>query len=256
MHFYLFGYPIQNSISPKIHNFIFKQFNLDHKYFLFETKNINDIVNYTKFKGASITIPFKETVLPYTNILDPASLKIGAVNTIQKKENQLIYGYNTDWIGIVKPLKNINEKKWSDTKVLILGAGGTARAAIYGIKSLKCKQIYIFNRTIKKAKSLASKFKCNYVENLNQITEIDIIISTIPSEVNYTLPNEIINLKPIIFDVNYYPKTTALTQQAINFNCKYVKGIDMLIYQAIAQNKIWTKNEIDFDKIKNYLENL
>ena len=57
MHFYLFGYPIQNSISPKIHNFIFKQFNLDHKYFLFETKNINDIVNYTKFKGASITIP-------------------------------------------------------------------------------------------------------------------------------------------------------------------------------------------------------
>ena len=153
MHFYLFGYPIQNSISPKIHNFIFKQFNLDHKYFLFETKKLNDIVNYTKFKGASITIPFKEQIFPYINRLDPASLKIGAVNTIQKKENQLVYGYNTDWIGIIKPLININNKKWKDTSVLILGAGGTARAAIYGLKSVNCSKIYIFRNGL-----LAVKF--------------------------------------------------------------------------------------------------
>jgi shikimate dehydrogenase len=254
MIFYLFGYPIQNSVSPKIHNFIFKEFNLEHKYYLFETNSLKDIINYAKFKGASITIPFKEKILPYINILDPASLKIGAVNTILKKENQLIYGFNTDWVGIIKPLIKINNKKWNETKVLILGAGGTSRAAIYGLQTLNCNNISIFNRTLDKAIKLAKEFKCFYIEDLNQINDIDIIISTVPASIKYTLPKEIFKFKPIIFDVNYYPETTALTQQAIYFNCKYIKGIDMLIYQAIEQNKIWTKNEMDFDKIKNYLK--
>lgn len=255
MIFYLFGFPIQNSISPKIHNFIFKEFNLEHQYYLFETKNINDVIKYAIFKGGSITIPFKEQVLSAINVLDVPSLKIGAVNTILKKENQLTYGYNTDWIGIIKPLIKINKKNWNQTKVLILGAGGTSRAAIYGLQTLNCNDINIFNRTLNKSQKIASKFKCSYIENLKQIENIDIVISTLPASLNYTLPEELFKSNPITFDVNYYPETTALTKQAIDFNCKYVKGIDMLIYQAIEQNKIWTKNEMDFDKIKNYLQN-
>ena len=67
------------------------------------------------------------------------------------------------------------------------------------------------------------------------------------------LPSKILSCKPIIFDVNYFPKTTKLTQQGIDNGCKTVKGIEMLIYQAIEQNKIWTQNEINFEKIKNFI---
>jgi shikimate dehydrogenase len=252
MFFYLFGYPIHNSLSPKLHNFIFKTHNLDHRYFKFETYSLKDIFNYAIFKGASITIPFKEKVIPYINILDQASQKIGAVNTILKQDN-IIYGYNTDWIGIVKPLKLINNKEWKDTKVLILGAGGTARAATYGMKFLNCHNINIYNRSIEKGVKLSLEFGCKYIQNLNQIDEIDIVISTIPASIKYTLPLKIIELKPIIFDVNYYPETTALTQQGLDFQCKIIRGIDMLIYQGIEQNRIWTQCNGDFEKIKKHL---
>jgi len=103
---------------------------------------------------------------------------------------------------------------------------------------------------------LSLKYNCNYIKQLNEINEIDeidIVISTLPASLNYTLPNKIIKLKPIIFDVNYYPEITTLTKQGIDFGCKIIKGIDMLIYQSIEQNKIWTQNKINFDKIKNYL---
>lgn len=167
MFFYLFGNPIKNSISHQIHNFIFNEFNLNHKYLLFEKDNLDNITNI-EFKGASITITLKEKILPIVDILDNASLKIGAVNTIFKK-NSKTYGFNTDWIGIIKPLKLIHNKKWINSKVLILGAGGTARSAIYGIQSLNCNQIYIYNRTLKKAIKLADEFECNYIKTLDQI---------------------------------------------------------------------------------------
>jgi shikimate dehydrogenase len=253
--FFLFGNPIKKSVSPIIHNYIFTNFNLSYNYELYETNNINDVVkkiNEINTIGSSITIPFKEQIIPHINILSDSAIKIGAVNTILK-ENSILYGYNTDWIGIIKPLKDIYSNDWKQCKVLVLGAGGTARAAIYGLQTLNCKQIYIFNRTIEKAINLSQEFNCQYLENLNQINDIDIIISTLPSSINYILPSNILKLKPIIFDVNYYPKTTALTQQGIDYGCKTIRGIDMLIYQGIEQNKIWTKNEINFSKIKSDL---
>ncbi|KAJ6551423.1 Shikimate dehydrogenase [Mycena capillaripes] len=174
--FVLFGNPIAYSMSPTIHNTGFEVLGLPHFYELQETTEVGQEIKATitapDFGGASVTIPFKLDVIPLLDKLSPAAEAIGAVNTIipvrTDGTNRILYGENTDWLGI---RHCIHSRVHSINSALVIGAGGTARAAIYALHSLGAKRIYIYNRTRKSALALAVAFPHAHVELLDSLNE-------------------------------------------------------------------------------------
>ncbi|KAF7377655.1 Pentafunctional AROM polypeptide [Mycena sanguinolenta] len=163
--FVLFGNPIAYSMSPTLHNKGFEVLGLPHFYELQETTEVGQEIKATitapDFGGASVTIPFKLDVIPLLDKLSPAAEAIGAVNTIipvrTNGTNCILYGDNTDWLGIRACIQSRVEAG-SIHAALVIGAGGTARAAIYALQALGAEKIYLFNRTRSSAQKLADAF--------------------------------------------------------------------------------------------------
>jgi len=180
--FFLFGTPIQHSLSPAMHNGAFKQLALPHIYALNEQQDIRsyeDTLYSESFGGASVTIPHKETILPYlSEIRSPADI-IGAVNTVVVEKGNIsdnginddstsvrrLVGYNTDWLGILVPVRRKLEMIWgasgwkdsvSGATGLVVGAGGTAKAACYAVTKLGL-QLLVTNRDEEKGRELADR---------------------------------------------------------------------------------------------------
>eukprot|EP01038_Epipyxis_sp_PR26KG_P016035 gene16035-21764_t len=261
--FYLFGKPIQQSLSPAMHNNAFYALLLPHIYGLNEQEDVNNyksVIESHDFGGASVTIPHKETIIPFLDEVRGAAVTIGAVNTIvpekslDEKSVKLV-GYNTDWIGISRPISrllkrnnnNNNSFKGSKGIGLVLGAGGTAKAACYAIKDLGF-ELVVVNRNPEKGQELADRFEGRFIQMeqfLNESEEnniqYDVIISTLPFAANITLPNKILKSKPVILDVVYKPAKTALIEQAINNDCLFVQGATMLLEQGIEQFELWNE---------------
>lgn len=255
---YLFGQSIQHSLSPLMHQTAFDYLNLPYTYKLYQTNQILSIKNLMEnesFYGASVTMPFKEEIylkLFQNYSVSQSVLQIGAMNTIIKYENtKKFYGENTDWLAMYKL---INEQISLYGSAIIIGAGGTAKSALYALQKIKFIQsIYIYNpRTPEKANDLVEKFhnKENISsitqENLNRLENISIIINTLPSSSNFILDNLVFQqqqqqLSSILFDVNYIPYQTLLIKQALDYNWKIIYGIDMFIEQGLQQLQIWTE---------------
>lgn len=170
--FYLFGMPIQQSLSPSMHNAAFKALHLPHHYSLreeadvssYDTLLLSQIEQREGFGGASVTIPHKESIMSRLQKIDSAAMTIGAVNTIVPADS-ILTGYNTDWLGMLRPLQRLLARK-SITTVsnsrqqgwgLVVGAGGTARAACYTIEQLGLKLVVV-NRSKDKAVELAQRY--------------------------------------------------------------------------------------------------
>ena len=129
----IFGNPVRHSKSPAIHNEWFKHYNINAAYLAFEVNDISNAITAMKtlnIQGASVTLPFKESVMDCLDHIDENALQIGAVNTIINK-NGILSGFNTDFKAAIKPLKSFGIK---NKKVCIIGAGGAAKAVAYGIK--------------------------------------------------------------------------------------------------------------------------
>eukprot|EP01035_Chromulina_nebulosa_P026187 gene26187-34253_t len=167
--YYLFGSPIQQSLSPAMHNGAFNALLLPHNYSINEKTEVSDyanVLNMTDFGGASVTIPHKESIIPFLDEVRGAAASIGAVNTIVPEwtssgtAKPRLIGYNTDWLGMQRPILRLLESKIQDrsTKIgLVVGAGGTARAACYALKDLGL-QLVVTNRNPEKAVQLAERF--------------------------------------------------------------------------------------------------
>lgn len=139
---YLIGNNISLSPGPYLYNSLFSDFGLDLQYGLLETQELSEVLDKLRSNdciGASITIPYKETIIQHLDSISEQAKMIGAVNTITKNNGKLI-GNNTDWLGIYTPLRNSGKKY---NKALILGAGGTCKAALYALKMLKINEIYV-----------------------------------------------------------------------------------------------------------------
>ncbi|CAF1074690.1 unnamed protein product [Didymodactylos carnosus] len=257
--FYLFGSPIQRSLSPCIHQTGFDYFYLPYNYERCETNDVTVVQNIMKqsnFGGASVTVPLKQDVyklfISDTNYSVSDSVKkIGAVNTITKLENGGFYGDNTDWIAIHKL---ITETLFTKSSVLVIGAGGTARAVLYALEQIEYIQfIYLYNpRTPENAIRLASTYNNQNIlpvtkDDINNLKNVCIVINTLPSSINFTLDNLFFEQhsssaehRSVLYDVNYIPYETALTKQAKQYNWTIIYGIDMLIEQGLEQFQIWT----------------
>jgi 3-dehydroquinate dehydratase/shikimate dehydrogenase len=252
---------VSHSVSPFMHNAVFKFHNLNAVYIPFEVKNPGEFIKKfikketreidLNFKGFSVTIPHKETIIEFLDEIDETAKAIGAVNTV-KIENGKLYGYNTDAQGFIEPLKTAYGDL-NKTKIAVLGAGGAARACVYALKKENA-EVTIFARNLQKAESLANEFQVELkeftkTENRKPKTvfnDFDILINTTPLGTKGEFENEtpvfaeqIENVK-LVYDLIYNPFQTRLMSEADKANVPKIGGSAMLVAQAVAQQKIWT----------------
>ncbi len=256
--FGIIGDPVEHSLSPGMHNAAFDSVGLDHIYVPFHVKTaeLEYAINGARameIRGLNVTIPHKTEVIKYLDYLDIAAGLIGAVNTIEFGENGAV-GHNTDGIGAIRAIEDVTPVK--KKKIMILGAGGAARAISFQLLLSGAESLVISNRTIGKAEEL----KDDLVEKLDQevivtdlgqdlekeLEDTDILINTTPIGM---YPN--INHKPLITanmmhkellvnDIVYNPLKTGLILEAEEAGAKTISGIKMLMYQGIESFRIWT----------------
>jgi pentafunctional AROM polypeptide len=265
--FYLFGTPIAYSMSPTLHNAGFEVLGLPHTYHLLETAEVGEEIKAAiaapDFGGASVTIPYKLDIIPLLDDLSPAAQVIGAVNTIIPQaisadgSSWKLLGDNTDWLGI---RDSISPSVQSIHAALVIGAGGTARAAIYALQALNAQVIYLYNRTTSKAQALARAFPDARIQVLEAIEEWptgiappNVIVSTVPSNaMTLATDNSIFPLSSklfeyrdgpgVVIDMAYRPAETALLKLAKDTaaNWSIVPGLEVLLAQGYVQFEKWT----------------
>jgi len=229
-----------------VHNAGYRALGLN---FMYKTFAINDIkgaiigVRSLGIRGCSVSMPFKEKVIPFLDRLDPLAKKIGAVNTIVNDNGQLI-GYNTDVIAVEKSLKPLQIK--NDKDIIIFGAGGVSRAILVALKNLKLKNITVANRTTRKGKRLAKEFNVNFIQwSKRENVKAEVLINAtsigmFPNIFSSPISKNKIKNSQIVMDVVATPPKTKLIKIANKQGKITVDGLKLSLYQAFTQFKLYT----------------
>jgi shikimate dehydrogenase len=270
----IIGNPVEHSLSPIFQNYMIKKSGLDYVYMPFKV-NLNNLSHFMKglktlenLRGLNVTIPFKEEVLDYIDVLSEESKKIGAINTILV-ENDKFYGYNTDVYGIIYTLKmklKINDLK--NDMVVLIGAGGASRALIWCIHGMGARRIFVINRTFDRFKKLSLwaknelKLELEFLswDKIGQIFEIlkpDLLINSTPiglkgEKINLDFEKADKNLK--IFDMTYNLEGSYFVNTGRKYGFLCCDGLPMLIAQGVESFKIWTGLTFNYDKILLYIK--
>lgn len=268
--FYLFGKPVQQSRSPALHNTLFNLTGLPHIYGTHETDQASsaaDIIRSSEFGGASVTIPLKLDIMPLLDAIDPAAQTIGAVNTIvptksSSGKNTLV-GHNTDWQGMVLALRNAGAQSTpaavSREAGMVVGGGGTARAAIYALKNMGYSPIYLLGRNKTKLAQLTASFPAEYnitllssPEEARQVAVPPVVaVGTIPGDlpIDTTLESILQTVfaqsaatarSKVLLEMAYKPAVTQLMELAEKSGWNTVPGLEALVAQGVHQFKLWT----------------
>ena len=255
------GWPLEKTSSPDLHNFGYKKCGINAVYLPVKSQSISEAIRFCErmnFKGLSVTVPHKESVLYYLNEQSPEVIHIGACNTVVFKDDKLI-GYNTDASGFKRALLEfLGPVKLKRQKVAVIGAGGAAKAIVYTLKQLGAK-VCIFNRTVENAAILAERYgfeycaleaKCiakldEYSSLIIQTTSVGMNPSSDNPENNDPLHFYEFRGNEMLFDLIYTPKVTPVMKRANKAGCKTCNGYKMLEYQAYEQFKLFTG--IDFE---------
>jgi shikimate dehydrogenase len=237
------GDPVLHSKSPLIFNSLFRELDIDAVYTrLAARKPLEALSLFRKLglKGMNVTAPFKESIMPFLDSVEEAVSTIGGVNTVVREGDRL-RGYNTDYIGVSKSLKN-RDVTVDGKKCLVLGAGGAGRAAVYGLLKEKAEVILV-NRTYEKAVRAAEELGClaEKIEMLESLLqEADLFISTLSASVDI-IPGKWLPAKLPVFDANY--KQSPLSRKAEERGCRVIKGEEWLLNQAIPAYRLFFHEE-------------
>lgn len=248
------GFPIKHSLSPLMHNYWFKEKNINGSYVPILTKPADleialESLQSLGFSGCNLTIPLKEIALKFIDEFDEVAKIIGAVNCVTVKPNGTLYGTNYDWLGFINALKyefpNLNlEKK----KVSLIGAGGSSRAICFGLLKEGVSQIRIVNRTREKAEILSSDFGprlkvFEWEQRNSSLDNTDLLVNTtnqgMETENKLDLSLEALPKKAIVYDIIYNPLETPLLKEAKSRGNKTINGLSMLVHQAIPAWSQW-----------------
>src|SRR6201996_854380 len=239
------GNPIKHSLSPLMMNTAFHRETVNGVYLALQTSKLTDLLTVVRelpVSGLSVTMPLKQEVLKHLENMDPISSQVGACNTIVRAQDGKLYGFNTDVGGILRPL----EKRLSlaGIKVLVLGAGGAARAAVFGLVS-KGAEVFILNRTPQTAQKLAREAKAKTIRReLAAKTTFDVIVNATAVGMHGVKPQHILEPKEInarlVFDLVYNPVETPLLRMARQKGIAVVTGVEMFVQQGARQFEIWT----------------
>ena len=268
---YVVGNNTSKSLSPIIFDYWFKKHQISGKYNYIEikekdfNKEIKNILLKKDLCGLNITIPYKERAASFLSEIDSHSQVIGAINCITKKELTTV-GSNTDWLGVLGSIKNWEKKQTNKNHkkniAVVLGFGGSAKAAIYALQHIGYKKIKVFNRSFDKIKTLKKPiFPYELNDFINHTKEANIVINTLPIKDYYEKIDitNFFNNKVVGFDLAYTTKTGFLGLFS-DFN--RINGLNMLIHQAAPCFEKWFNvfPEIDNmllailnEKIKNIL---
>lgn len=254
------GKPLEHSLSPILHNELYRLLGIDNEFIKCESDDIEFLVNEIKDKNyemTAVTMPYKQTVMKYLDEIDGVAEKIGAVNTIINRNGKLI-GYNMDVYGVEYALRGVEIR---NKNVLIIGAGGVARPVAYYINQAG-GNLLIYNRTKEKAEDLKKDFGGEVVDLEKLVSkEIDLIINTTPIGMYPDIDNlpaslDILSSKQVVFDVLYNPFKTKLLVEAEKHGARIIFGLDMFIAQGIKQDELWLCEMINADKYIDQLRNL
>ena len=254
----ILGFPLEHSVSPKIHNRAFNDYGMNAHYGkkAVHPDEFDQVIPRLKkenWRGFNVTIPFKERILPFLDWIEETAKAIGAVNTI-KVENGRWLGFNTDWSGFLRP---IQEELPEFRRCLVLGAGGAARAVAFAlVKEVKPEVLMIANRTKKRADALANELrkfgtceiKTATPDSLEKTGEqlFDLIVNTTSVGMGdlkdqlVVEPAHFAHTKTLVYDLVYKPPLTLFLQHAQHAGLRTINGFPMLIYQAEEAFKIWT----------------
>lgn len=258
--FYIFGHNISHSLSPTIHNAGFKHTGFDGHYTIYESPEVDSsiaaLIADPDFGGASVTFPHKLQVAGLLDSVSPAAEKIGAINTISKRDGKL-WGDNTDWSGVKACIDSARIPGLADAPAIVLGAGGAARAACYALVELGVSRIVVVNRTRANAEAMASRFPdasfdiCETLEEAaeaSKTTPARVVIGCIPADdLNEDkIPAQVFGaaVSGVLVEMAYRPPVTGMEKAASKHpRWRVFKGIDVLREQGYAQFSIWTGKE-------------
>jgi len=279
----LIGYPLKHSISPYFQQVALDYYRLDIRYEAWETgpAQLQDIVNDLRKPqnvGANITVPYKESVLPLLDEVDDLASSIGAVNTIVKKGDKLL-GFNTDAYGFIEALDKEGHFDPKGKQVIILGAGGVARAVGFVLVQRKVASLAVTDGIFERASALAENlvrytkgasssskdlepdvtaFPWQNLSSARTFDNCDLIVhcTTVgmkdsSQEGQSPLSLEVIPKRVLVYDVVYNPWLTPLLRLAQKAGANILGGLPMLVYQGAASFKLWTGREAPVDIMFN-----
>ena len=235
--FSVIGYPIAHSLSPILHQEIYRQLKINASFekFHVKPKDLHSFMISNKLNGFNVTIPYKKAVIPFLDDLDESAQTISAVNCVYNRK-----GYNTDWIGFTQAME-MNDIQLKDKHCSILGAGGAARAVAYSLIKAGVKSIFIQNRTQENADKLLKWIDSISPDNSSHETA-DVIINCTPLGMwpdTESIPNIKINPGQVLADTIYNPLETAWLNTGKELGAKTIGGLDMFIAQGLASADIW-----------------
>jgi shikimate dehydrogenase len=257
----IIGKPLSHSLSPLLHNRWFKKYNIRATYSLIETEEdkIEEVINKIKKKelqGINVTIPYKQVVIPYLDLLINDAKETSSVNTIYLNENNKVVGENTDVYGFdCSFIKKLKEKDLVKKNILILGAGGVTPSIIHALVKKNIKKISISNRSIEKAQIIKKKYPFIEIvlwEDIYTKTQnADVIInSTSLGMTNGSNFNQVIKkfkTEMIYYDVIYSPLETTMLKNFKEQKIKTYNGLEMFLYQGQKSFYLWNKINPDVD---------
>lgn len=268
------GNPVSHSKSPLIHNYIFNKLGIDAVYVAFEVKNLETFFSFVRdvgIKGVSITIPHKVDALKFVDKVEEFALKIGAINTV-KNINGVLEGYNTDIEGIIKSFESSGIDSLEGKTAMIIGNGGVARSCVWAFVKMGIRSIIVVGRNYSKVLQFVNEVKPNFefidggeFRDIDKFFDkVDVIanctpLGMYPNVDEMPIDSEYLLSKHIVFDTIYTPSETKFLKLSREVGAKVVYGLDMFVYQALAQEKIWFGNEEIFsmkDEIINLLNQI
>jgi 3-dehydroquinate dehydratase / shikimate dehydrogenase len=248
------GDPIAHSLSPAIMNAAFRRENVNAVYLALHAKTLKDLLTCIReipIHGVSITMPYKEAILAHLDNTDSHTSKVGACNTLVRAQDGNLYGFNTDTAGIVRPLeRRLNTLEGA--RILVIGAGGAARAAVFGLKE-RGAEVYILNRSLVHAKKLAHQARARIMKRPDlKKAAFDVIINATPVGMGNSrespLEDKEINAR-YVFDMVYDPPETRLLKLAKERGAQVIPGTEMFVHQAARQFEIWTGKPAPWDEM-------
>ncbi|MFH1776710.1 MAG: shikimate dehydrogenase [Candidatus Omnitrophota bacterium] len=253
--FGLLGYPLKHTLSPLMHNVLFQRKNIPAVYLPFEVKPVDlkeAVLGIRKlhFAGVNVTIPHKERIIHCIDSCDQQAIIIKAVNTVKREENGKLTGYNTDGLGFIKSLEKFNFDP-KDKRVILLGAGGAAKAVSTYLASAGVRALYIYDQAVIKAINLVECLGSHFTAEFQVATtheelpfsKAHILINATPQGLDENDPipvnPEMLSKDIFVYDLIYNPPQTKLIKAAKEKGAVTCNGLWMLIYQGAVAEHLW-----------------
>lgn len=264
--FIVIGDPIENSLSPLLHNWVFQNLNFDASYDKIQVaeSELSEYMNKIRsgeLTGSNITIPYKSEIMQYVDVVNPRAKLIGAINHLMENNGKII-GNNTDWYGFVLALKK-NNIDVNQKEVILLGAGGVSKGIIFALIQQGVSKVHLFNRTFEKISQLCDErihpYKLRDLQNIIQNDSIVVNCTSVGMNTYDSLIDTgLLSKNQTIIDSIYTPLKTKLILDGESIGASTLAGLDMFIYQALASQDLWfgetISDKVNVNNLKRYIE--